>query len=267
MAFGYSGPNYRQARPGVRPTGFGTNTVLNPDVARPAGRQVAFNRPGFGPVPIQPSTGSGQPTAAAAYQPAAAPPPGPVAQTPAAPSPYDAQYFQDLANATFKANEGINQSNLTSANARTNLANAFAQMHFQQGLQTTADQNAENARGGFAQGHLGETLGNLNQGFLDRQGNAQTAFDQGEAGRSAARAALASGLSITQAALAAAAADRASAAAAKNPLPPVAGSTPAALPPNVRQPSTLLAQNTKQNTFGKVGARVRAATNNARRAF
>src|ERR1019366_9394954 len=104
--------------------------------------------PGYQGVPGAPTgplVTPNAPAPAPAPAPTPAPAPAPAAAAPQS-SPYDATYFSDLAQA--------------------NLAAALAQLTYNQGLATTRDQNAENARGGFAQGALGNTLGQLNHAYL-----------------------------------------------------------------------------------------------------
>lgn len=138
------------------------------------------------------------------------------APTNAGPSPYDATYYADLNNATLKAGNQINTYNQQSANADTNLQSTLAQLAHQQTLAVTNNENAENARGGFALGNLGHTIGETNRAYLDKQSGDTQSVAEADAGRSAAIAAVRAGLPLTQVALAAASADRASALDAAN---------------------------------------------------
>src|ERR1035437_350493 len=145
-----------------------------------------------------------------------APTPAPAAAAPQS-SPYDATYFSDLAQANLKAGNQIGTYTSDIANNQTNLAAALAQLTYNQGLATTRDQNAENARGGFAQGALGNTLGQLNHAYLTTQSNDQLHSSQQIAAWNQAIANVKSGLSLEQNALGLASAGRMAAATAKNP--------------------------------------------------
>lgn len=173
---------------------------------RPAGTRIGK--------PIPPGWNGTQTAPHPSTTPGATPTPG--SPTPA-PSPYDSTYYNSLNQATFDATNKINGYNQQGAYARTDLQNALAQLAHQQTLAVQGNQETENARGGFALGHLGQTIGETNRSYLDRQSADQQTFDRGDAARSAAIQAVQGGLSLTQVALAAAAADRASAAAAADP--------------------------------------------------
>src|ERR1035437_8404651 len=154
------------------------------------------------------------PAPAPAHTPA--PAPAPAAAAPQS-SPYDATYFSDLAQANLKAGNQIGTYTSDIANNQTNLAAALAQLTYNQGLATTRDQNAENARGGCAQGALGNTLGQLNHAYLTTQSNDQLHSSQQIAAWNQAIANVKSGLSLEQNALGLASAGRMAAATAKNP--------------------------------------------------
>jgi hypothetical protein len=101
-------------------------------------------------------------------------------QTPAAApaDPYDSQYYIDLADATKTANDTIAGYGQNITDARTQLQQTYSDLAHQLALNNTAAQNAENARGGFAQGALGTTLGNLayqNQSDVTNAGIKETA--------------------------------------------------------------------------------------------
>lgn len=134
------------------------------------------------------------------------PPSGP--GTPGYPSPYDSTYYTDLAGATNKANQQIGAYNADIANGGTALQSTLAQLAHNQALATTNAQNAENTRGGFAQGALGQTIGNVNRAYLDTGSADQLKYSQNTAAWNSAIAGVQQGLSIEQIALAAAAAAR-----------------------------------------------------------
>jgi hypothetical protein len=131
--------------------------------------------------------------------PAAAPPPA---------DPYDSQYYIDLGNATDTANNTIAGYQKSIADAGVGLQQTYADLARQLALNTTAAQNAENARGGFAQGALGTTIGNLDiQNQSDRT-NAAMKESADEDTWNTAIAAAQQGLSTEQIALATASAAR-----------------------------------------------------------
>lgn len=94
------------------------------------------------------------------------------------------------------------------ANAGTSLQSTFDQLAKNQALQTTNAQNAENARGGFAQGALGHTVGQIATNTLNVHNADQARYSQNVAAWNSAIAAIEQGVPIEQAALAAASAAR-----------------------------------------------------------
>src|ERR1019366_2929074 len=205
--------------------------------------------PGYQGVPGAPTGPLVNPNAPA---PAPAPAPTPAAAAPQS-SPYDATYFSDLAQANLKAGNQIGTYTSDIANNQTNLAAALAQLTYNQGLATTRDQNAENARGGFAQGALGNTLGQLNHAYLTTQSNDQLHSSQQIAAWNQAIANVKSGLSLEQNALGLASAGRMAAATAKNPAAgppaspsagaPAASATPAGPAAAAKPPNQLIKAN------------------------
>lgn len=133
------------------------------------------------------------------------------------PSPYDATYYNQLNTATLNANNKINTYNADIANGRTGLNNTLALLAHNQALAVQRAQDAENARGGFAQGALGQTLGNLNQAYLDTQSADQNKYAQQAAAWNQAIAGVNAGLSTEQIALGLASAARQAAITAKSP--------------------------------------------------
>lgn len=155
-----------------------------------------------------------QPVQPTPVKPAAVPSPGPAAPTstpaapPTQPSPYDSTYYIDLASATARANNQINNYSQDIANGQTGLGTALGQLTQNNGLSVTNAQNAENSRGGFALGHLGQTVGQINQNTLDAQSADTLRFQQDSQNWNNAIAAVRQGLSNEQIALGIAAATR-----------------------------------------------------------
>src|ERR1035437_4821380 len=211
--------------------------------------------PGYQGVPGAPTgplVNPNAPAPAPAPAPTPAPAPAPAAAAPQS-SPYDATYFSDLAQANLKAGNQIGTYTCDIANNQTNLAAALAQLTYNQGLATTRDQNAENTRGGFAQGALGNTLGQLNHAYLTTQSNDQLHSSQQIAAWNQATANVKSGLSLEQSALGLASAGRMAAATAKNPAAgppaspsagaPAASATPAGPAAAAKPPNQLIKAN------------------------
>jgi hypothetical protein len=125
-----------------------------------------------------------------------------------APSPLDAQYFTDVAQQRFRAQQQLGQLGTQSAYARTDFDEALRRMGQQQGqdIQTTRENAAR--EGLFYSGQLGKREGDVNTQYARRTGDLRVNYDRGEAARQAARRALAAGASIDQAAAEAAAVDR-----------------------------------------------------------
>jgi hypothetical protein len=126
------------------------------------------------------------------------------------PSPYqlDSQYFADIAQQRFKAQQQTNQLGQDSAYDRTDFQEALRRLGQQQGrdVQTTRENAAR--EGLFYSGQLGKREGDVNTDYARRTGDARLAFDRREAGRMAARRALQAGASIDEAAARAAAVER-----------------------------------------------------------
>jgi hypothetical protein len=139
------------------------------------------------------------PTQAAGAAAAPAPPPA---------DPYDSQYYIDLATATKAANDQIAGLNQNIGDARTGLQQTYANLARQLAQQNTQAQNDENTAGGFAQGALSTTLGNLASDNQTQTTSAQLAEQQQEDTWNAAISAANQGLSTEQIALGLASADR-----------------------------------------------------------
>jgi hypothetical protein len=215
--------------------GLGFNAV--PSGFRNAGRPPVRSRPGWsaglnavpsgfrnagrrggGGGPIQRARQRGQLNLT--IQPPGVPPPAPVPTSPAtpgpgqgqtagtAPAPYDATYYQQLQNATLAANLKIGGYQRNISDIGTSLLAARQQQSQQQALQTTQLQNAENARGGFAQGILGQNVGQLANTYLTNEAAQARAAQIQQANLNQAIALTQSGLSAEQVALQMAARDR-----------------------------------------------------------
>lgn len=192
----------RAPRPqGPRPT----KVTTQPRSTHYPGRTVTVHGSGGVGVPTGPAKPRGPTTTPGSTPPSA---PGTTPGAPAYPSPYDSQYWADLAGATNKAQQQIAGYNADIANGQTNLQTAVQQLAHNQALQTTNAQNAENSRGGFAQGALGQQEGQIAQNTLQAQNADQLRFSQNAAAWNSAIAGVKQGLSIEQIALAAASAAR-----------------------------------------------------------
>jgi hypothetical protein len=198
------------------------------------------------PGPLHPAAPAPAPAPAPA---AAAPAPAPAAAPPNTPSPYDSTYFLDLAAATNKATNQINGLNANIANGQTDLNSTIAQLAKNQTLQQQNAQLAENSRGGFAQGALGHTEGQIAQNTLTTQNADTLKYSQNKAAWNAAIAAIQQGLPITIAGLAAASAARQAALGIEAPpdaaaaAPPVPGAIQGAGRPSVAGRPTVSAGN------------------------
>lgn len=184
-----------------------------PPQGEPAGTD---NKPPSGMDNKPPAAAGSTPGAYLATPPPTAPPSNSASSTPGTPepSPLDATYFAQLNQATLGANAKIGTYAADISNSRTNLQSNLDQLAYQQGLATTNAQNAENARGGFAQGALGTQLGQLNRAYLDKGSGATLTQAQQEAAWNAAMTAAQEGLGATDLVLRAQSAARAVTAAA-----------------------------------------------------
>jgi hypothetical protein len=131
-----------------------------------------------------------------------------VGQKPAPPSPLDAQYFTDVAQQRFRAQQQLNQLGTQSAYARTDFQEGLRRQAQQQGQDIQATRENAAREGLFYSGQLGKREGDVNTQYARRTGDLRLNFDRGEAARQAARRALAAGASIDEAAAEAAAVDR-----------------------------------------------------------
>lgn len=153
--------------------------------------------------------------------------------------PYDSQYYIDLAAATQRANNQVAGYQKDIGDSRVNLQTNLQNLAHQLALQNTAAQNAENARGGFAQGALGTTLGNIGYANQARASAATTLQGQHEQAWNNAISAAQQGLSTEQIALGLASAGRKATLVANSqgtlgtdaPAAPTAPAAPAAKPP------------------------------------
>lgn len=97
---------------------------------------------------------------------------------PNTPSPYDAQYFNDLAISNQNAGNRIANYQYRIDTGATNLQNAISQLQYNNKIADANAQKSENARGGFAQGNLGYQIGQLNHGYVTQEGNLFTRYAQ-----------------------------------------------------------------------------------------
>lgn len=228
---GYGAPA-RQRAPGVPQP---TRITTQPRSTRyPGARNPGATRM---PVPIKVTTQprsshpdpNPPPTAPQATTPGAAPPstPGTTPGAPAYPSPYDSTYWAQLAAYDNHAMQQIAANRQNISNAGTSLQSAFTQLAKNQALQTTNAQDAENARGGFAQGALGHTVGQIAANTLTVHNADQAKYSQNVAAWNSAISAIEQGVPVEQAALAAASAARQAALGLTAPAAPAAATAPA----------------------------------------
>ena len=124
-------------------------------------------------------------------------------------NPYDSTYYADIASARHDVQTKeaqLQEQGANDAAARTEALRRISEAQPKQEYAATANANA---RGLFYSTALGQNLGDIKTANAQKVGDLNTQFDQRERARSAARAALESGLSIQEAAFAAQAADRA----------------------------------------------------------
>ena len=123
--------------------------------------------------------------------------------------PLDSTYYADLASAQHDVQTKeaqLQEQSSTDAAARTEALRRINEAAPKQEYAATANANA---RGLFYSTALGQDIGNIKTANAQKMGDLNTQFDQRERARSAAKAALESGLTIQEAAFAAQAADRA----------------------------------------------------------
>jgi len=236
---------------GSTPTTFGNTTgwkppkVTAPPKPPKGGATLSFPKPSVTeglPTLTGGLAGAAKVVGGTGPAPAPATPPAAPAPAPGA-SPYDATYYADLANATHAANSKINTYNADLANGRTALQNALAQITYNQGLQTTRAQDAENARGGFALGALGTTVGQIAHAAQQTSGADTLKYQQDAQNWQNAITAVNQGLSDETIALQLAAGARAAANVAKS------GGTlgaAGAVPANDQQSAVAARQNIAQ---------------------
>lgn len=123
-------------------------------------------------------------------------------------SPLDSTYYIELAAATAAANAKINGYQTNIDYGRTSLANSLQQMAYNQGQSVDTAQRNENTRGGFAQGALGGTIGQINHAALAQQAGATLSSAQREASWQSAITGAQNGLSVETIALGLASAAR-----------------------------------------------------------
>lgn len=179
---------------GVTAGGFGIPAVKNGGFSPAGGGDVGIKAAPAALKASAPTAPAGAPT------PAAAPP--------TYPSPYDATYFVDLAASQNKANQQIAGYQRDIANGQTNLGNTLTQLKYNQGLANTKAQDTENQRGGFAQGALGEQLGQIGHQYQTTASSDTLKYQQDVGNWNAAIAAVQQGMPLEQIALGLASAAR-----------------------------------------------------------
>lgn len=116
--------------------------------------------------------------------PPVAAPQAPQAPQPAKPPSYlDAQYFTNLAQARYQADQDIAGLNQQSTYEKAALAEALRRMAENQSAQEQSTTSAGNAAGLLYSGALGRQLGDVRTDFFRQRSDAQNTFDQSEAGR------------------------------------------------------------------------------------
>ena len=148
-----------------------------------------------------------KPTAGAAGAPAA----------PQGPSGLDATYFANTNTNQFKVGNQINALNLKSAADTTALQSALAQLAYQQPRAQLALEQKANDTGSLYSSVYDQNLGNLNYGYLGKEGGLINNDANAQAAINAQIAALMGSIPLYDAGQAAAAASRSSNVAAKNP--------------------------------------------------
>jgi hypothetical protein len=143
----------------------------------------------------------------------ARPAPQPAAQAPQAAQPPgqftpDAQYYADQAQRLFQNNQQLASFDTAHTRDQTQLQEALRQMAVQQPRDEQTTRVNANTQGLFYSTTLGNRLSDVAKTYAQRQSQAQSAYQQAEDARTAARAALQQGYTLDDAAARAAAADR-----------------------------------------------------------
>jgi len=200
----------RPARPFVNPT----YSVLNPKHYMrgwPQPGQQPFN--GGARVPAAPRLPALNPVASGGT---------PIAPgTPApAPDPLDAQYYNDVAQEQFRANQQIAQLNALSQNEKAALGENLRLLGEQQPVLQQNATNRANLSGLLYSGTLGRQIGDLQTNFVRQQARLNDTFGQHEASRRAQIEGINQQLGFDDLAARLAAIERASQAAQGAPLDP-----------------------------------------------
>ena len=160
--------------------------------------------------------------------PALAPSPAQPAPAPSAsPDPLDAQYYNDVAQNQFRANQQIAQLNAMSANERAALGENLRLLGEQQPILRQNSTNRANANGLLYSGALGRQIGDLQTQYVRQQARLNDTFGQHEASRQAQIQGINGQLGFDDLAERLTAIERASQAAQSAPLDPGPPTVPA----------------------------------------
>lgn len=120
----------------------------------------------------------------------------------------DSQYFQWDAAALAKKQTDLAENDQQGTTNQASLQTTLRKLREQQPVDESNQTSASNRQGLFYSTNLGNKLGDIAKTYVDRQGQAQSSYDQSERARLAARAAIEAGYGVDQAAQYASAADR-----------------------------------------------------------
>ena len=136
---------------------------------------------------------------------------------PKGPSPFDAEYYANVANYLFKTNNAINQAQQQEGYDRTALQAALGQLQYQQPRANLALEERANQAGSLYSSAYGQQLGDLNNQFATKGSGLQSATGNKLAQLAQQIASLRGGIPLYENSQAYASALRQAQAAAKNP--------------------------------------------------